>query len=252
MDEVMFGQGMLERAAASFQYPSTPQLRARVLARIAAPPVEAKERRPAWALPALAAVISLVVAMGTALAVPASRDAVADFFGIEGSKVEPLPTAPPGTTPTPFPTPSEIDPEAITSSRAKAELATGRPLALPNDFEPESVYLRQYGDSTGVILRFSDFDLWEIDTDGNFDGTFGKGGGPGSVIQDLTVNGRPARWVAGGPHLVRYIDAQGRVDESTERTVVRDTLIWRTEYALYRMETVLPLEDALAIAEMLP
>jgi hypothetical protein len=252
MDEVMFGQGMLERAAASVQYPSTPRLRARVLARIAETPVESKTRRPAWALPALAAAISLVVAVGAALAVPTSRDAIADFFGIEGSNIEILPTAPAGTTPTPFPTPSEIDPEAIISSRAKAELAVGRPLAVPAALQPESVYLRQYGDSTGVILRFSDFDLWEVDTDGSFDGTFGKGGGPGSVIQDLTVNGRPARWVAGGPHLVRYIDAQGRIDESTERTAVRDTLIWRTEYALYRMETDLPLDEARAIAETLP
>ena len=32
----------------------------------------------------------------------------------------------------------------------------------------------------------------------------------------------------------------------------RSTLIWRTEHALYRMETDLPLDEARAIAETLP
>jgi len=253
MDEVMFGHDLLERASASVQFPATPQLRTRVLAKIAAPPVREMERWRARALPALAtATIVLAAASGVTLAVPSSRSAVADFFGIEGSKIEILPTPAGGLTPTPFPTPSEIDPNAVASSLEKAALAAGFEPALPRDEDPERVYTVQYGNSTALILRYDNFDLWEIRTDGSFDGTFGKGGGPGSTIRDLNVNGLPARWVAGGPHFVRYIDAQGNIDESTERIVGRDTLIWRTEFALYRMETTLLLADAVGVAEALP
>src|SRR3990172_3332758 len=251
MDEVMFGQGMLERAAASVQYPSTPQLRARVLARIAAPPIEARERRPAWALPALAAAISLVAAAGASLAVPGSREAIADFFGIEGSKLEPLPRPPVGTTPTPFPTPQDIDSGAVPSSLEQARTRAFDP-ALPGRQQPDAVYLVQYGVATGVILRFADFDLWEVDGDGAFEGGFGKGAPAGVTITDTTVNGHPARWIGGGPHFVEYYDADGHRVSETARTVERNTLIWRTDFALYRLETDLSLEDALAIAESLP
>ena len=36
------------------------------------------------------------------------------------------------------------------------------------------------------------------------------------------------------------------------RTVSRDTLIWRTDFAFYRVETTLSLDEAIRIAETLP
>ena len=123
--------------------------------------------------------------------------------------------------------------------------------ALPNGEEPNAVYTVDYGESTGIILRYDDFDLWQVDG-GTFEGSFGKEVPATGSIQDLIVNGVPATWISGGPHFVEYVDENGVASQASSRLVERNTLIWRTDAALYRLETDLPLEDAVAIAETLP
>jgi hypothetical protein len=114
-----------------------------------------------------------------------------------------------------------------------------------------SSYLVLYGESPAAILRFEDVDLWQIDGAGDFEGIVGKNVDSEATITDTTVNGVPAQWIAGGPHLVAYYDATGGFREDTLRTVERNTLIWRTDAALYRIETNLGLGQAIAIAETL-
>lgn len=80
---------------------------------------------------------------------------------------------------------------------------------------------------------------------------FGKGVPPGVVLRDTSVAGRPAHWIEGGPHIVRLFDDRGDLPGS-ERTVARDTLIWRTDFAFYRMETTLPEAAAIRVAKTLP
>ena len=114
MNEMSFEERLLERVGASMAYPATPQLRGRVVSAIASPTprrMGPEMRRPlVLGLAAAAAVIIAVV-----LGVPASRTAVAKFFHIQGSKIERLPTARPGETPTPFPTPVGLESEAKTN-----------------------------------------------------------------------------------------------------------------------------------------
>lgn len=253
MDEMTFEAALLQRAASQMRYPETPRLRAGVLAAIAfdAGSHATVQPRRAFA-PALGVAAAVVagVAITAAVAVPSSREAIADFFGIEGSEVERLPAPAPSVTPTPFATPAGIESFATPSSLASAEAAAGYALALPPDEgAPEGVYVVVY-DEAVVVIEYEGFDLWQARlAEGAF---FGKGAPGGVLIRDLTVNGVPARWLSGGNHIVRFVDRFGREVTASQRTVDRNTLVWRTDYAFYRIETALPFEDALRIAESLP
>ena len=160
MNEMTFEERLLERAAASMTYPATPQLRARVVSAVSAPAVRRvgpEIRRPLVLGIAAAAAVVIAVVLG----VPASRTAVAKFFHIQGSKIERLPTAPPGETPTPFPTPVGLESEARrVSLDDAARIVRFRPL-LPRDGDPAATYIVTYGDLPLVVLHYERFDLWE-------------------------------------------------------------------------------------------
>ena len=51
---------------------------------------------------------------------------------------------------------------------------------------------------------------------------------------------------------VSFFDAEGALVAGSERTVERNALIWRREERFFRLETKLPFEEALVIAESLP
>jgi hypothetical protein len=251
MADIAFEEGLLRRAAAEMAYPPAPALRDAVVQRIAAgdPRVAYSERFPRtpwyW-LGAAAAVVAAIVV----LSVPTSRDAVADFFGVEGSQVEPLPTPVPGTTATPLPTPADIASGLQPGSLADAEERLGFAPLLPRGAQPDATFLITYADQPVAILRFGDFDLWE--TRLVAEGSFGKGVPTAGRVEDLTVGGAPARWITGAPHLVYFLQPDGRYLESSLRTVEKSTLIWNDGGTFFRMETDLSRADAVAIAESLP
>jgi hypothetical protein len=251
MDDLTFEARVLRPLAARTAYPAAPQLRARVLAAVAdAAPAPAPRLLPMRrAAIVLAAVLVLLVGVAAALALPGSRSAIADFFGIEGSRIEILPTPPPGVTPTPFPTPAGIESYATPASLDAAARAAGFTPALPaRDGDPRAVYLVDYGEPPPVVLDYDRFDLWESHTVG----FFGKGVPPELIIRDFTIKGQPATWISGGSHIVRFVDESGREVQASVRTVDRNTLIWRTPFAFYRLETDLPEAEAIRIAESLP
>jgi len=243
MNDAVRVDALVQRAAEAVAYPATPRLRARVVGSIGR--ATGERRRPARAVPALAGIaIALGAAVAAVLAVPASREAVADFFGIEGSTVDVAPTIPAAPT-------AEIDQNAEPSTIVDAAALAGFEPALADAGEPNAVYTVDYGQSTGIVIRYDGFDLWQVDS-GAFEGTFGKVVPVTASIQELTVNGAPARWISGGPHFVEYVDEHGVTSQGSSRVVERRTLIWRTPSALYRIETNLELADAVAIAEALP
>lgn len=251
MDELTL-ERLLQRGARATVYPSTPALRQRVVAALVADGARAtadrRSPRLAWAY-ALAA--AAIVAIGALLAVPASRSAVADFFGIEGSDVKVLPTPAAGVTPTPFPTPVELEHFATPTSIEGAAAALGYEPAVPSvDEEPLETYVLDYFGVPVAILHYERFDLWQTGL-GEI-GVFEKGVNQGTVIDEFTVSEQPARWISGGNHIVRYIGSDGREVNGSQRTVDRNTLIWRTPYAFYRLETSLSKTDAIRIAESLP
>jgi hypothetical protein len=245
MDDMML-ERLLQRSAAATAYPATPALRGHVLAGIAAPTTARATRRPVFALAAIAIV---ALALGVALALPTSRSAIADFFGVEGAKIERLPTTAPGVTPTPLPTSS--DPASIATPVIidEVQFITGfRPASPRGAGMPLAVYVKPYGAESVAILRYDTYDLWEMRPR---DVSIGKGLPEGVIERDTLVGGRAAYWIEGGPHVARLFGDAGVVPGS-ERTVARDTLIWRTDFALYRLETTLSQAEAIRVAETLP
>ncbi len=242
---------MLTRGAASLAYPPTPQLRARVLAAIAMPQPVAPPRRPALAFAAIAAAAALFSAM-LALSFPGSRSAIADFFGVEGSKVERLPTPPPGVTPTPLPPAADLPPAARLALISEIALALGFAPALPDGHgAPDTAYVIEYGGEPVAILRYPAFDLWQTKLRG--EASFGKGVPSVGRIEEFELRpGVPARWISGGPHIVWFMLPDGLFLKSSERTIERNTLIFSTDRAFYRIETDLSRLDASRIAETLP
>jgi hypothetical protein len=76
-------------------------------------------------------------------------------------------------------------------------------------------------------------------------GTFAEKVQP-RVVQETTVRGQPALWTE-GPHLLQVPDG----GYEPRRLVTGNTLIWAEGEITYRLETDLPLDEALRIAESL-
>jgi hypothetical protein len=246
-----FETALLQRTAASLSYPETPALRDAVLGRISAPAPRRTEAPRRFAPQLVALASAVVVAAGAALAVPSSRDAIADFFGIERSRVERLPTPAPGATATPLARGSELPAGARESTLEDAGAALGFAVATPPALgAPRSVYVIDYPDEAVVILRYEEFDLWQAQPRGF---VFAKGVPEGVVVLDLTtIGGRPLHFIAGGPHVVQLFDGNDPVPGS-ERVVERNTLVFNTGRAFYRIETHLPRSpELLRIVDSLP
>jgi hypothetical protein len=245
---------LLQRTAAAMPYPATPQLRASVLTAIAGHDVpqapSPARRRPAFALATVVAAIAALAAT-LALAIPSSRTAIADLFGIDRSKIERLPSPAPGTTATPLPAPADLPPGARPASLDEAGEALGFAPASPSVLgQPEAVYVVDYPSESVVILRYADFDVWQAQPRG---GVFVKGVPEGVNVLELRTSARrDVYFIEGGPHIVRIVDDVGQVPGS-ERTVDRNTLIFESERAFYRIETDLPRSPALLeLADVLP
>lgn len=69
-------------------------------------------------------------------------------------------------------------------------------------------------------------------------------------LQETTVNGQPAAWVR-GPHILQFYNRSGYPDYDARRLVDGNVLIWTEGEITYRLETDLPLEEAVRIAESL-
>jgi len=239
-------EAMLGRAARAVAYPPAPALASRVLARIED---ERSLQRVALPVPgvrlAAALAAALLLAAGAALAVPQSRDALADFFGLGHAKIEVGPVlgpAPPVLSPESFARPATL---------AEAARAVAYELRFPmrdgDRLVPDEVYLQGGGESAVVIFVYDDFDLYQTDR-----GIFGKGAPGGDQVHEVEISGQRGYWIDEGGHIAYHFDAQGRLVVETQRTVDRATLLWEEHEGLgFRLETSLAQADAIALAESL-
>jgi hypothetical protein len=77
-----------------------------------------------------------------------------------------------------------------------------------------------------------------------------KGVGPGTTLQETSVNGDPGWWIAGEPHEV-FVRVEGSDQLETLR-MAANTLIWDHAGVTYRIESGLSRADAFRIAAGLP
>jgi hypothetical protein len=79
---------------------------------------------------------------------------------------------------------------------------------------------------------------------------FGKMLGPGTTLDEVTVNGHKGYWIAGQPHVFFFIDADGKFRDETLR-LATNTLIIDDNGTVVRIEGDLTKTQALGIAASL-
>ncbi|HEV3474358.1 MAG TPA: hypothetical protein VG602_03220 [Actinomycetota bacterium] len=75
--------------------------------------------------------------------------------------------------------------------------------------------------------------------------------GPDTSLRYVAVRGAPGFWIEGEPHTVYYLDDRGQLFPDSVR-LAGNVLLWQRGELTLRLESRLPLEDALAVAESMP
>jgi hypothetical protein len=245
-------------------YPPTPDLAGPVASRlrmIEPEPVKAVRPRllpPAGLRRALAlALLALLLLAGTVFAAaPGVRHSVLEFFGLRGATVErtaTLPVAPPER-------PLDLG-RRTTLDQARDEIAF-EPL-VPGDLDtPDSVYVREPPSGGELSLAYrprpglpraqtTRLGLLVSEFRGDIHPDFvHKIAGPGTRIERLTIDGRPAIWIEGAQHFFFYRDPNGDLVED-ELRLAQNVLLLERGPLLVRLEGAFDGARAVSIARSL-
>jgi hypothetical protein len=256
---------LLTQLGRDLDYPPTPDLAAAVTSRlrVGEPEPTRRARRPRLLPPAglrralALALVALLLLAGTVLAaVPGVRDAVLEFFGLQGATVERTTTLPAP------PAEQRLDlGRRITLEQARDRVAFE--LLVPTDLgDPDFVYLREpptggelslaYRPRPGLPrARTTPYGLLVSEFRGDIHPDLvGKLAGPGTRIERLQVDGRPAIWIEGAPHFFFYRDPNGNIVEGETR-LAQNVLLLESGRLLVRFEGALGRARAVAIARSL-
>ena len=247
-------------------YPPAPDVRTRVLARIAEP-----RRMPWWrgiASPRYGFAPALVTVALVLLAVlvvsPEARATAADILRLRGVEIFRGPV--PSPSPTPSPGGSASAPTFLDLgervSLDDARRRAGFTLVVPSDpalGAPDEVYVRAVTGGTQVSLVYrarpgipvsplAGVSALVSEFTGRIDaGTLGKVAGPDTRIQQLTVNGGPGAWLEGQPHQFFYLAGNGAFVTESLR-LAGNTLIWEQNGLVLRLEAQVDRATAVRIA----
>ena len=256
-------EARLRETARALPYPPTPDLSTAARTRSIHTPFPPSRRPLALALAVLLVVLG-------ALAVPPVRARIIEVLRIGAIRilpVEPTPVPPvsappvvpsPSTAPpTPRPTPTlvtsllDLDGETtLQDAQQRVPFPIRLPTTPPDLGPPDKVFLQDLGGAVLILVWLEPgsseqvrFSLHQFGP-----GTFAEKIRPRAVRQ-TTVKGMPAVW-ATGPYLIKVRGASGE-DFIERRMVNGHVLIWTEGEITYRLETVLNMEEAIAIAESL-
>ncbi|MDQ3661781.1 MAG: hypothetical protein M3454_12120 [Actinomycetota bacterium] len=196
-----------------------------------------------WALAAAALVLLLAAVSLTAL--PNLRQAVAEWLGLPGVRIERVESGRNLHSPAASP---ELGARV---SLAEAAAAVPYDIVRPRWVRGLEIYLD--GDAVTFVSRGPSGDIELIIT--QFEGTLDrvlvdKVLPPGSRLRGVVVGGRRGYWIAGDPHNVLYLDPSGEVRENTVR-LAGNTLLWERGRLTLRLEGLGSMEKALIIARSL-
>ncbi len=286
-DEQQFTDPALEQAlrdlGESLAYPPTPDLGASVRGRIAAQPA----RRGRWWLPTpptwrrFATVLALLLIVALLLgALSPVRKGVARRLGLSNVEIivvtavptltiVPTLTASPIETATPSPAPTNRNARAelgvettLPEAQARVAFTVGVP-DLPDYRTPDAIYTGQPLAGGRVSLVYiarpglpaiagTDIGMLVQEFRGGLSsGLFQKGVPASSHIEPVTINGAPGYWIEGGLRAFAYQDASGNVQFEQTR-IAGNTLLWEQGGIVYRLESLLPKDNALYIAARIP
>lgn len=256
----------LERALTQLgreiEWPETPDLTVNLRARLASA-AEPQRRRRRLLPPAgfrralaLALIALLVLAGGVFAAVPSVRDAVLEFFGLQGATVERREQLPPR------PATSRLE-LGERASLSEAEKALGFKPHVPRDpGDPDRTFVKRdvpggelslayrarpglpEAKATGLGLLVSEFrgDLVPE--------YVGKLAPEATRIERLRIGGERAIWIEGTPHFFFYRRPDGQIQEHTLR-LAANVLLLQQDNLLLRLEGGFGLERAEEIARSL-
>ncbi len=251
---------MIRETAVTFPYPPTPDIAAQVRHRLASPP-PFRQTRLAWALAVL------IMALGLLMAVPQVRAAVIEMVRAGAITIfvsEPTPTAIPDRPDNEEdsglpPLNSTLSNLAELITLEDAQSQANFSLRLPADHQygpPDRIYLQEVPDPAHpsqdgqlVIMVWLDpvqpevsrLRLYQIGLD-----SYGFKQAIRTAVAETRVNGQNAFWIKGGHRISLQIGS-----EQESYFVESDVLIWVENNITYRLESQLPLEEAVKIAESL-
>ncbi|HZP96076.1 MAG TPA: hypothetical protein VFC31_07065 [Candidatus Limnocylindria bacterium] len=250
-------EAVLGDIGARLAYPRPTRMADAVRARLREP--RPRRRWIARLVPALVTVALLVLVV--ALASPGVRAAANELLRLRGIDIFPVPSVPAPTTPPPSASPAGRFPGThVTLADARGRVSF--PIRVPADLgEPDEVYVERVGTSDHVTLVYlaapgrpapsaamPDVAAVVVELRGGFDEAFlGKGVGPGTRVEPVTVNGAAGSWIEGQPHFFFYRDAQGGIQQETLR-LAGNTLIWIEGDVTLRLEAQVSKDVAIGIA----
>ena len=238
----------LTRLGHELDYPQTPALAPRVRTRLEQPaPRRRRSLLPAAGFRralALALIGLLVLAGGVFAAVPSVRDAVLDFFGLQGATVERREQLPPA----PEPRPLRLG-QATTLEQA-ANVLGFTPLVPADPGEPDGVYVRRDIPGGELALAYRPRPgLPEAKTTGlgllvtEFRGDLapeliGKLAGQATSVEELTLDGERAVWIEGAQHFFFYRRPDGQTRERELRLAANVLVRLEGAFGLPRAEQI--------------
>jgi hypothetical protein len=241
----------LESLAAHIDWPSTPRLRSR------------PRSRPAASRWALAAVAVFVIVAGL-LAYTPTRTAIAGWLNLHTNLRQTT------VLPTPSPLPSGTLGSNLglgkPTTLAAAQDVVGWQILVPAQLgAPDAVYLLMppagplqgevtlvYGQRPGFpVARETGVAVLVTEARGSVNEQFfGKTIGPGTTVEDVTVDGRDGWWFSGSPHTFVFLDSNNEPRYDTLR-LATNTLVIDEEGTIVRIEANVTKTSALQLAESL-
>jgi hypothetical protein len=202
---------------------------------------------------------ALVLVVGVLLAVSsATRDAVADFFGVRGVQIEQR------DGPERVPVGSRLS-LGVRVGLDEARRRVDFKLALPSRVvlgAPDAVFVGNVPPAgritvayaprvglpttgtTGVGLLLTEFHASIPEP------VIRKTLTVGTELQQVVVEGAPGYWISGEPHVLTLADAHGRFFAARAR-LAANTLLWQRGTVTYRLESALSRDEAIRIAQSL-
>lgn len=233
-------EAILRDIGARLRAPETPHLAARVRARIG----ERREPvRRRWIFALAPALLTLVVIGAGA--------AATSLLSLRGVDVFPVPAVS-------EPPRQSLDlGERVSIDAARA---VAQPLVStdPAFARPDEIYLRRgpvgeqvfyaYYPRSGLPAGPSGYGAIVGQLAAALDASLiGKGVGPGTTVEKLTIGGEPGIWIEGAAHFFFYRDARGNIHQESLR-LAGNTLLWEYRGTLIRLEAQVSRARALEIA----
>jgi hypothetical protein len=209
-----------------------------------------------WRLAATATIV-LLLAMTVVLSVPATREAVADLFGLSGVSVGTVPTTAASPRPTMDADLELGDPTTLEEARRQVAFPVSVPTA-PGSGTPDAVYVRRQLGMESVSLVYRPNAEFPATNDpdvglllSQYSGTaapyFEKLINEGAPVTEVTVDGQWPGLYFASPHQILMRGPDGLVHEDGPR-LAAPTLVWVRDGVTYRLEAAVDMEQALDVA----